>query len=103
RRAPPAPARLGRAARLGAAPEVGEDRDHLLDEPLVRTLRQRRVLARVALAEVVELRREALEPVEQLVALGLEGLDVEALLFGDMLLVGHGYAFGASSGSSMTS
>ena len=44
--------------------------------------RQRRVLARVALAEVVELRREPLQAVEQLVALGLESRDVDTLGLG---------------------
>ena len=66
---------------LERTPEVIEDRDQLLDEALVRTLGQRRVLARVALAEVVELRCETLEPVEQLVALGLESGDLVAALF----------------------
>jgi hypothetical protein len=90
---------------LERATEVVEDRDQLLDQPLVRTLSQRRVLACVALAEVVELRGEALEPLEQLVALGLESGDLVAALlrlFGDLSLVGH-YAFGASCSSSMTS
>src|SRR5262249_54702358 len=89
---------------LERAAEVVEDRDQLLDDALVRTRGQRRVLPRIALAVVVELRREALQPAEQLVALGLEGLDVEALLllFCDLALVGH-YAFGASCSSSMTS
>src|SRR5262249_12746857 len=112
------------------APEIVEDRDQLLDQPLVRTLRQRRVLARVAFAEVVELRREPLEPAEQLVALGLETGNVwpfdgcrgnlpvppnplHRSAIGDgrlrrrlavfLRVVCHGYAFRASCSSSMTS
>src|ERR671935_73309 len=102
------------SSALECAPGVVEDRDHLLDEPFVRTLRQRRVLACAALAEVVELRRQPLQAVEELVALGLESGDLVAALFRTCLrdcpwdlfvldtLVGH-YAFGASCSSSMTS
>src|SRR3954454_15393306 len=86
------------------APEVVEDRDQILDQPLLGTLRERGVLARISLAEVVELGGQPLQPVEQLVALGLESGDLVAalpcLLFGDLrLFLGH-YAFGASCGSS---
>ena len=105
--------------------EVIEDRDQLLDEPLVRTLGERRLLARVPLAEVVELGREPLQPVEELVAVSLESVDVDAGVRGAcrgnlpvppsplhwsasadrrtrLRLVVH-YAFGASCSSSMTS
>ena len=64
---------------LERAPEIVEDRDQLLHEPLARTLGERRLLARVPLAEVVELRREPLQPVEELVAVSLESVDVDAL------------------------
>ena len=72
------------------------------------------MLARVALAEVVELRGEPLQSVEQLVALGLESGDLVAALLRACLrdcpwdlfvldaVVGH-QAFGASCSSSMTS
>ena len=72
--------------RLERAPEIVEDRDQLLHEPLVRTLGQRRLLARVPLAEVVELRREPLQTVEQLIALGLESVDVDAALLSLLFL-----------------
>ncbi len=80
--------------RLERAAEVVEDGNQLLDEALVRALAERRLLAGAALAEVVELRREPLQAVEELVALGLESLDIEALLsfprpVGDLMLVGH--------------
>jgi hypothetical protein len=92
--------------------EVVEDRQQLLHEPLVRTREHRRLLARAALAEVVELRREPLQPVEQLVALGLEGGNVNRAALLDLrlfslslllryLLVRH--ALGASCSSSITS
>ena len=114
--------------------EIVEDRQQFLDETFARALDQGSGLACVALAVVVELRREPLQAVEQLVALGLESLDVgctfrhfggsrgnlpvppnplhrTAIAVGrlrrraDLLLrsVCHGYAFGASSGSSITS
>jgi hypothetical protein len=60
------------------ATEVVEDRDQLLHEPLVRTLGERRLLACVPLAEVVELRCEPLQAVEELVAVSLESVDVDA-------------------------
>src|SRR5882762_1673485 len=83
--------------------EVVENRDQLLHEPLVRTLGERRLLARVALAEVVELRGKPLQAIEELIAVSLESVDVDALLGlpCDLRLVGH--AFGASCSSSMTS
>ena len=64
---------------LERPPEIVEDRDQLLHEPLVRTLGERRLLARVPLAEVVELRREPLQAVEELIAVSLESVDVDAL------------------------
>src|SRR5438105_5726254 len=77
--------------RLQRTTEVVEDRDQLLDEPLVRTLAQRELLARVPLAVVVELCREPLQAVEELIPLGLESLDVETLptllFLGDLRLV----------------
>ena len=89
---------------LERAPEIVEDRDQLLHEPLARTLGERRLLARVPLAEVVELRREPLQAVEELIAVSLESVDVDALLrlLSYLRLVRH-YAFGASCSSSMTS
>src|SRR5882762_4328239 len=63
--------------RLERAAEIVEDRDQLLHEPLVRTLGERSLLARVPLAEVVELRREPLQAVEELVAVSLESVDVD--------------------------
>ena len=70
---------------------------------LYDTLGERRLLARVPLAKVVELGREPLQPVEELVAVSLESVDVDALLglLSYLRLVGH--AFGASCSSSMTS
>ena len=103
---------------LERAPEIIEDRDQLLHEPLARTLGERRLLARVPLAEVVELRSEPLQAVEELIAVSLESVDVDALrlrrdlpvprthcpwdaALGYLRLVRH--AFGASCSSSMTS
>ena len=65
---------------LERPPEIVEDRDQLLDEPFVGALGKRRLLARIALAEVVELRGEPLEPIEKRIAFSLESLDVDALL-----------------------
>src|SRR5207253_5190808 len=65
---------------LERATEVVEDGDELLHEPLVRPLREGCLLTRVSLAEVVELRCEPLQAVEQLVAISLERVDVDALL-----------------------
>ena len=89
---------------LERPPEIVEDRDQLLHEPLVRTLGERSLLARVPLAVVVELSGEPLQPVEELVAVSLESVDVDALLglLCHLRLVSH-YAFGASCSSSMTS
>src|SRR6266550_6377932 len=107
---------------LERAPEIVEDRDQLLHEPLVRTLGKRSLLACVPLAVVVELRGEPLQPVEELVAVSLESVDVEGNVGrrGNLpvppnplpwfagadrrlcRLVRH-YAFGASCSSSMTS
>src|SRR5207302_7403075 len=83
---------LGR--RLERTTEVVEDRQKLLDEPLVRPLYQRRRVARVPLAVVVELRRKPLQAIEELVALSLESPDVGALRFdlhflSDLRLVRH--------------
>ena len=64
---------------LERPPEIVEDRDQLLHEPLARTLGERRLLARVPLAEVVELRSEPLQAVEELIAVSLESVDVDAL------------------------
>src|SRR5207249_10340907 len=58
--------------RFERAPEIVEDRDQLLYEPLVRTLGKRSLLARVSLAVVVELGCEPLHPVEELIAVSLE-------------------------------
>src|SRR5947209_17147866 len=91
--------------RIECATEVVEDRDQLFYQPLVGTVDQGSGFAGVALAVVVELRRESLQAVEELVALGLESAHVRgALLFGlrDLRLVCH-YAFGASCSSSITS
>src|SRR5207248_10781224 len=83
--------------------QVVEHGQQLLHEPLVRALAQCGRITCAALAVVVELRREPLQPVEQFVSFSLESLDVEALLrLLCYLLVGH-YAFGASCSSSMTS
>src|SRR5207253_4682742 len=65
---------------LECATEVVEDGDELLHEPLVGPLREGCLLTRVSLAEVVELRCEPLQAVEQLVAISLERVDVDALL-----------------------
>ena len=62
---------------LERTPEIVEDRDQLLDEPFVGALGKRRLLARIALAEVVELRGEPLEPIEKRIAFSLESLDVQ--------------------------
>src|SRR5438270_13748171 len=69
---------LGR--RLERTPEIVEDGNELLHEPLPRAFAQRGLLARGPLAEVVELRGEPLQAVEELIALSLESFDVEALL-----------------------
>src|SRR5712692_5608603 len=63
--------------RLERAAEIVEDRDQFLHKPLVRALGERRLLARVALAEVVELRSEPLQAIEELIAVSLESVDVE--------------------------
>src|SRR5207247_678676 len=65
---------------LERAPEIVEDRDQLLHQPLARTFGEGRLLARIPLAEVVELRREPLQAVEELIAVSLESVDVDALL-----------------------
>src|SRR4026209_1510091 len=57
---------------LQCTSEIVEDRDQLLHAPLARTLGERRLLARVPLAEVVELRSEPLQAVEELIAVSLE-------------------------------
>ena len=67
---------------LERPPEIVEDRDQLLDEPLVGALGKRRLLARIALAEVVELRGEPLEPIEKRIAFSLESLDRRGLSSG---------------------
>ena len=97
-------------SRLERAAEVVEHGQELLHEPLVRPRRLLGLLARAALAVVVELRREALEPVEELVALGLEGPELVGTLLvglsclffvlGDRLV---GHCFVAPSSSSITS
>src|SRR5882724_522373 len=67
---------------LERPPEVVENRDQLLHEPLVRTLGESRLLTCIALAEVVELRRKPLQAVEKLVAVSLESVDVDAYVRG---------------------
>jgi hypothetical protein len=57
--------------RLERALEVVEDRQELLDEPLVRVRDQPLLVADRALAVVLEVRLGALEQVEVLVALRL--------------------------------
>jgi sirohydrochlorin ferrochelatase len=78
--------------------------DPHVHEPLVRTLGERGLLACVPLAVIVELRGEPLQPVEELIAVSLESVDIDALLglFRYLRLIRH-YAFGASCSSSMTS
>src|SRR4051794_28774422 len=102
---------LGRS--LERPPEIVQDRQQLLDEPLVGTRRHCRLLTCAALAEVVELGRKTLQAVEQFDTLSLESAHIRGALLGlrlvgrllllrDLMLVGH-YAFGASCSSSITS
>src|SRR5262249_17763801 len=116
---------------LERTPEVVEDRNQFLDDAFGRTFAEGRLLTCAALAEVVELRREPLQTVEQLVPLRAESGELVGHLDRgrgnlpvpptplhwsaiadrrlrrrvDVLLriVCHGYAFGASCSSSMTS
>ena len=87
--------------RLERATEVVEHRQELLHEPLVRARDERLLVARGPLAEVLELRLQALEPVDELVALGDELVGLLDLLFLVLDLFVHYEVFASSS--SMTS
>ena len=88
--------------RLERATEVVEHGQELLHEPLVRARDERLLVARGPLAEVLELRLQALEPIDELVALGdeLVGL-LDLLLLVVLDLFVHYEVFASSS--SMTS
>src|SRR5438093_1947956 len=84
--------------------EIVEHRQQLLHQPLGGARSELELLARRALAVVVELRHEALERVEVLVPLARHVrerveryLELLLFLFGEARLVGHGFAAPFSS------